>query len=153
MVAEIWVNIGSDNGLLPDDTKRLPWSILTSLLWFSPKSSFTVSIQPAILCNGFWNHNYTPASTKLKGVYIGFIMSVCPSVRPSIRLWVKSCPLCILNNSRKSLSYSYILSSNFRRCIVCKAVFKIQQFEILCKFFRFVILTLSYFDLGSNMNS
>ena len=68
----------------PDDTKRLSWSILTFLLWCSPKSSFTVSIQPAMLCNVFGNHNYTPASTKLKGVYIGFIMSVCPSVRPPV---------------------------------------------------------------------
>ena len=41
MVTEIWVNIGSGNGLLPDGTKPLPepiltdhqWSPVTSILW------------------------------------------------------------------------------------------------------------------------
>ena len=31
MVAEIWVNIGSGNGLLPDGTKPLPEPMLRSL--------------------------------------------------------------------------------------------------------------------------
>ena len=29
MATEIWINIGSGNGLLPDDTKPLPEPILT----------------------------------------------------------------------------------------------------------------------------
>ena len=30
MTTEIWVNIGSGNGLMPDDTKPLPEPILTN---------------------------------------------------------------------------------------------------------------------------
>ena len=37
------------------------------------------------------------ASTKLKGGYTGFTMSVCPSVR----LWTESCPLCIFKNTHR----------------------------------------------------
>ena len=33
-----------------------------------------------------------------------------------------------------SISYLHILSSNFRRCVVCNARFKIQNFEILANF-------------------
>ena len=33
MVTQIWVNIGSDNGLLPDDTKPLPEPMLTNHQW------------------------------------------------------------------------------------------------------------------------
>ena len=33
MLTEIWVNIGSDNGLLPDGTKPLPESMLTDHQW------------------------------------------------------------------------------------------------------------------------
>ena len=45
----------------------------------------------------------TPASTKLKGGYTGFTLSICPSVHPSVcpsvRLWTELCPLCIFNNT------------------------------------------------------
>ena len=33
MAAEIWVNIGSGNGLLPDGTKPLPEQMLTYHQW------------------------------------------------------------------------------------------------------------------------
>ena len=33
MVTEIWVNISSGNGLLPDGTKPLPEPMLTDHLW------------------------------------------------------------------------------------------------------------------------
>ena len=42
---------------------------------------------------------------------------------------------------------SHILSSNFRKCVVCKVCIKLKNFG---KFFKFVTLTLSSFDLGSN---
>ena len=29
------------------------------------------------------------------------LVSPCPSVRPSVRLWTESCPLCIFNNTRR----------------------------------------------------
>ena len=75
-----------------------------------------------------------PASTKLKGGYTGFTLSVCPSVRPSVRLSV-----CGQNRVRSasstiligSISYLHILSNNFRRCVVCNGCFKIQKLEIL----------------------
>ena len=50
----------------------------------------------------------------------------------------------------RSISYLYILSSNFRRCVACVKSF--AQFRILGIFFLFVTLTLSCFDLGSDVN-
>ena len=47
MATQIWANIGSSNGLLPDGTKPLPEPTLTyglitkGILWHSPESSFT----------------------------------------------------------------------------------------------------------------
>ena len=41
----------------------------------------------------------------------------------------------------------YILSSNFRRCVACKVSCKIRNFGNILKF---VTLTLSWFDLGSD---
>ena len=40
---------------------------------------------------------YTPTSTKLKGGYTGFTLSICPSVP----LWTESYPLCIFNNTHR----------------------------------------------------
>ena len=73
-----------------------------------------------------------PTSMKLKGGYTGFTLPICPSIR--------------------SISYSHILSRNFRRCVTYKVCFKIKRFDNLAgKFFKFVTLALSCFDLGSNM--
>ena len=85
---------------------------------------------------------YTLASTTL---YTGFTLSVCPSVRLSVcgQNRVRSGSSTILVGS---ISYLHILSSNFRRCVACNACFK-----IFGEFFKFVILTLSSSDLGSNM--
>ena len=52
MVTLTQFNIGSGNGLLPDGTKPLPEPMLTfisEVLWHSPESNFTVSIQAIIL--------------------------------------------------------------------------------------------------------
>ena len=46
-----------------------------------------------------------------------------------------------------SISYLYILSSNFSRCVACKISCKIRIFG---KFSKFV--TLSFFDLGTDVN-
>ena len=46
MATQIWVNIGSDNALLPDGDKPLSEPILiyiTCVLWHSPNSNFTRS--------------------------------------------------------------------------------------------------------------
>ena len=37
-------------------------------------------------------------------------------------------------------------------CVACKVFFKIKNFEVFGKFFKFVTLTVSCFDLGSSMN-
>ena len=44
MVAEIWVNIGSGNGLLPDGTKPLPEPVLiiiSKIILYASESHFT----------------------------------------------------------------------------------------------------------------
>ena len=69
-----------------------------------------------------------PSSTKLKGGYTGFTLSVCPSVRLSIcgQNHVRSVSSTILI---KSSSYLHILSSNFRRCVTCNNCWKIKHFK------------------------
>ena len=53
MMTQIWVNIGSGNGLLPDDTKPLPenqcWILIGKVMWHSPESNFTASAQATVL--------------------------------------------------------------------------------------------------------
>ena len=63
----VLVNNDCDNALLPDNTKPL------SDMMFTPDYD-------------------TPASTKLKGGYTSFTLSV--------RLWTEKCPLCVFNNTR-----------------------------------------------------
>ena len=64
--------------------------------------------------------------------YIGFTPSVCPFVRPAFR--VRSVAPTVLVGS---ISYLYILSSNFRRCVACKVACKISKFDfffLICNF-------------------
>ena len=65
-----------------------------------------------------------PTSTKLKGGYTCFTLSVCPSVHLSVcgQNRVRSVSSTILIGS---ISYLHILSSNFRRCVACNDCFKI----------------------------
>ena len=94
---------------------------------------------------------YPPLQRSWKG---GILVSPCPSVRLSVCLFV-CLSVCGWNRVRSvsstiligSISYLHILSSNFRRCFACNACFEIQKLEFL----KFVTLTLSSFDLGSNM--
>ena len=92
-----------------------------------------------------------PASTKLKGGYTGLTLSVwqlrsnSPKMSVCEQNRVHSVSTTILIGS---ISYLHILSSNFRGCVACNVCFKIWNFG---KFFKFVTLTLSSFDLGSNM--
>ena len=51
---------------------------------------------PWLLCSQPFLVFYTPRSTKLNGVY--WYHLVRPSLRPSLRLWTESCPLCIFYN-------------------------------------------------------
>ena len=67
------------------------------------------------------------SSTKLKG---GILVSPCPSVCPSVcgQNHVCSVSSTILVGS---ISYLHILSSNFRRCVMCKLCFKTVNVYIL----------------------
>ena len=63
----------------------------------------------------------------------GFTTSVRLSVRPSVRpaSRVRSVAPSVLVGS---ISYSSILSSNFRRCVACKVFCKISRFVFLAIF-------------------
>ena len=105
---------------------------------YSAVCPYLVYYLTRVLC-----HVYTPASTKLKGGY-----TPCPS----IRLWTESCPLCIFNNDCRIHFIFPILSSNFRRCAACKAVLKMQQFEIF-RLFKICNVDFVLFRLGIQYES
>ena len=88
---------------------------------------------------------YTPHFNEVeRGVYWFHLvrLSVCGQNR------VRSVSSTILIGF---ISYLHILSSNFRRCVACNVCFKILKIRNFGKFFKFVTLTLSSLDLGSNM--
>ena len=77
---------------------------------------------------------YSPHNKVVAG-YIGFTQSVRLSVRPSTCPSQIPRPLCndytVLVGS---ISYLYILSSKFRRCVRCKITCKVLKFEFLAIF-------------------
>ena len=61
---------------------------------------YTCCLECTVSINHIWSSMgidiiIPPASTKLKGRYTAFTLSVCASVR----LWTEWCPLCIFNNT------------------------------------------------------
>ena len=78
--------------------------------------------------------------------YTGFILSVCPSVP----LWTESCPLCIFNNTR---GIHFIFAHLIKQLQMCRVycLFQNEKKWNFGIFFKFITLTLSSFDLGSNM--
>ena len=88
-----------------------------------------------------------PLLNKVEGRYTGFTLSIRLSVCG--QNCVRPVSSTIL---ARSISYLHISSSNFRMCVVCKIFFNIKIIESFGKFFKFVTLTLSCFDLGSNMS-
>ena len=76
------------------------------------------------------------------GGYVGF----CPSVRPTSR--VRSVAPTVLVGS---ISYLYILSRN-RWCDACNVSCAISKYEFSA-FLKLITLTLSCFDLGSDLNN
>ena len=86
--------------------------------------------------------HYTPAQRSCWG-YIGFSPSVRLSVRPASRPRVRS---VVPTVQAGSISYLYILSSNFRRCVACKVSCKFLRLRFwqFCKIcnFDFVLLWL-----------
>ena len=84
------------------------------------------------------------------GVY--WFHLVRPSVRPAFR--VRSVAPTVLVGS---ISYLYILSSNFRRCVACIVYCKISKFELLAIFLNlqlwlFLVLTLDLIWIPSMGN-
>ena len=91
-----------------------------------------------------------PTHRSCWGVY--WFHSICPSFHPSIHPSV--CPASSVHSVAPivlfgSISYLYILFSNFSRCVACKVSCKISKFG---NFFKSVTLILSCFDLGSGVN-
>ena len=80
---------------------------------------------------------YTPASKKLKRGYTGFTLSICPSVDRTVSALY---PLHICTSYQAT-------SEGVSRV---KLVSKLNNLKF-GKFLKFVTLTLSYFDMGSNM--
>ena len=85
-----------------------------------------------------------PASTKLKGGYTGITLSVCPSVdRIASALYLQQ-----YSSDPFHICTSYQTTSEGVSHVMPVANSKIWNFG---EFFKFVTLTLSSFDLGSNM--
>ena len=84
---------------------------------------------------------YTPTSMKLKGGYTGFTLSVCPSVD---RI-VSALYLHVNNTCQIHFIFAHLIK---QLEMVCFKILKKWNFG---EFFKFVTLTLSSFDLGSNM--
>ena len=60
-MTEIWANISSGNGLLPDANKPLPGPMLAShrlVQCYLPDSNFTESALATFLCNDFENYTF-----------------------------------------------------------------------------------------------
>ena len=74
------------------------------------------------------------------------LVSLRPSICPASRV-CSVAPTDLVG----SISYFYILSSDFR-CVGCNISCKISKIWIFGNFLNFVTLTLSCFDLGSDVN-
>ena len=133
---------------------------LLGVYWFpSVRRSICPSCIPCLLCSAYssgWIHFiFIRLIKQLQKVYSKFVCkflgSILVSVGPSIHhaCRVRSVAPTVLVGS---VSYSYILSNNFRMCVASWYV----SFLLNCKirlfgsFFKFV--TLSCFDLGSDVN-
>ena len=101
-----------------DPTLKRQIQSLNSLQTVSKVSDLSSTITMTAYC-------YT---TKLLGGggggYTGFTPSVCPSVCPATRVRYVAPTLLV-----GSISYFYILSSNFRGCVACNVYFKISKVE------------------------
>ena len=105
-----------------------------------------------------------PRFNEVERAYTGFTssvrlsihLSIHPSVRPPVCLSV-----CGQNRVRSvtstilvgSISYSHILSSNFRRCVACNVCFKIWKFEMFTQILWICNLDFVFFWLGIQYDS
>ena len=114
-------------------------ALLCRMLLLVPKMGSECLVLAAEMVRAFgMNPNaahYTPHTTKLLG-------GILVSVRPSVRLFVRPASRvhCVAPTDLiGSISYLYILSSNFRRCVACKVSCKILKFvkKFFCKICNF----------------
>ena len=142
-------------------------------LWFSSiifRMSGESSHNQGMMMSQAWDPDYVFGSKSgnamsrgcrgiLLKLFVGFCLIIQQSSwvywfhsgRPAIRPASSVCsvaPTVLVG----SISYLYIFSSNFRWCVACKVICKILICEFLAIFFKFVTLTLSWFDLGSDVN-
>ena len=120
------------------DNTVLGWEVIIIWCWYHRYLYYSWDLWPMfILYHSEMEYRPTtircllyPHTTKLLG---GILVSLHPSVRPSVRpaSRVRSVVPTVLVGS---ISYLYILSSNFTRCVVCKVFCKIWQFFKTCNF-------------------
>ena len=144
------VNICSDNGMMPvrPKAKTLSNGYSGSLVAYGiisyPRVNYIIQNQCMMI---------PPASLKLKVWYTDFTLTIPPSLHLSVRLSI--CPsVCGQIGVRSvfstilatSVSHLHILSSDFKRYVICKFVCKISKFEFLAFFlicnFYFVLFWL-----------
>ena len=85
------------------------------------KVFFLTPVQPWFSFVTFALFLFPPHNEVVEG-YIGFTPSVRLSVRPAFRVHSVVPTVLVW-----SISYLYILSSNFRRCVVCNVIAKFQN--------------------------
>ena len=68
----------------------------------------------------------------------GILVSHCPSVRPSVRLWTESCPLCIFNNTRRIHFTSAHFIKQLQKVCHVQSLFQNSSIFNFGKFFKFV---------------
>ena len=78
------------------------------------------------------NHILSKVQDEINYLFPNFSGSLCPFIPPSIHPSVHPsshipCPACSTYSSGWILLYLYILSSNFRRCVMCIVVCKITN--------------------------
>ena len=102
--------------------------------------------------NNIVNLNYTSRINEVERRVYWFHLAR-PFVRPSVRLSVcGQNRVCSVSSTIliSSISYLHILSSNFRRCVLCNACWKIWKFG---EFFKFCNFDFVFFWLGIQYDS
>ena len=95
-------------------------------------NNIKIRIKKSVLCEYYMSH-FTPLQQRWKGDILVSTLSVCPSVL----LWMKSCPLCIFNNTRRiHFIFTHPIKQHQKVCPMLN--YKITKF--------WQILSICYFD-------
>ena len=146
LVIQIWINIGSGNGLLPDGTKPLPILMLTNRKWgLVADGNFTGNAQDriwkwlcitAISARGQWVKAIPVQPSKLAQILGGCLFYWVPSVRrmkAAITLSYKHLqPLSLkhhkttLHKAQTSSSITHVLIAQ-----ICETKYKQRKFDFM----------------------